>query len=119
MPVIKSAIKKLRQDRKREKQNDALRDSVVAAVRSAKKTKTSSSVKNAISIIDKASKNRLLHKNKASRMKSSLSKLARPESGRTKATAVAKIAPKTQKAKTTKPKTASTTARKKASAKKS
>jgi len=95
MPVIKSAIKKLRQDRKREKHNDMLRDGLTTAVRSAKKTKTSASVKKAISAIDKAAKNNLLHKNKASRMKASLSKLA-------KTTGEKKSAPTTAKAKASK-----------------
>lgn len=80
MPVIKSAIKKLRQDRKQEKQNNLLRDSLRSALRSAKKTKNGKSVGKAIAIVDKASKNNIIHKNKASRLKSSLSKLAKPAS---------------------------------------
>lgn len=110
MPVIKSAIKKLKQDRKREKLNDALRDSVTAAVRSAKKAKTSATVKEAISIVDKAAKHNLLHKNKASRMKSSLAKLAKVTTGK-KASAPA---PKNKSTKTEKP-----TVKKSSNAKKS
>lgn len=95
MPVIKSAIKKLRQDKKREKRNDSLKDTVSNAVRSAKKAKTSTTVKKAISVIDKATKKNLLHKNKAARMKSSLAKLA-------KTTGEKKATPSTTKAKTSK-----------------
>lgn len=80
MPVIKSAIKKLRQDRKHEKQNDILRDALKSAVRSAKKTKSAKAVTKAMSIVDKSAKNNIIHKNKASRMKSSLAKIAKPAS---------------------------------------
>ncbi len=80
MPVIKSAIKKLRQDKKREEANDALRDSLKNAVRSAKKTKTGKSVAKAVAIVDKAAKQNIIHGNKASRLKSSLNKLAKPVS---------------------------------------
>jgi len=80
MPVIKSAIKKLRQDKKREITNDALRDSLKNAVRSAKKTKTGKSVAKAVAIIDKAAKQNIIHGNKASRLKSSLNKIAKPVS---------------------------------------
>ena len=78
MPVIKSAIKKLRQDKKREKANDVLRDSLKSAVRSAKKIKSGKAVAKAVAIVDKASKQGIVHKNKASRLKSALSKIAKP-----------------------------------------
>lgn len=80
MPVIKSAIKKLRQDKKRELQNDALRNSLKSAVRAAKKTKTGKAVTTAIKIIDKSAKNKIIHRNKAARLKSAVSKLARLDS---------------------------------------
>ncbi len=50
------------------------------AVRSAKKSKTGKSVSKAIAIIDKAAKQGIVHNNKASRLKSSLNKLAKPVS---------------------------------------
>ncbi len=77
MPVIKSAIKKLRRDRKREKENDLFRKNLDKALRSARKQKTASKVKEAVSIVDKAVKKNLLHKNKAARIKSSLAKLSK------------------------------------------
>ena len=80
MPVIKSAIKKLKQDKKREAQNDMLRASLRMSVRNAKKSKSGKSVSKAMSIVDKAAKNNIIHKNKASRMKVTLSKLAKPSS---------------------------------------
>ncbi len=82
MPVIKSAIKKLRQDRKREKQNDTIRATVKSAIKKAQKDAKGESVKAAISLIDKAAKKNILHKNKAARMKSSLTKIAKPTARR-------------------------------------
>jgi len=78
MPVIKSAIKKLRQDRKKEKQNDQIRELLKSAIRAAKKARTGKSVTTAISKVDKAAKLNIIHENKAARLKSSLSKLAKP-----------------------------------------
>ena len=117
MPVIKSAIKKLRQDKKREKQNDKVRDLMRSSVRSAKKTKTGKAVTKAISTVDKAAKLNIIHKNKASRLKSSLSKLAKPASSKTiksVITSKAKADPKTTAPK----KAVKTTVKKAPSAKK-
>lgn len=75
MPVIKSAIKKLRKDRKREKENDARRRSLEWAIRQARKSP--SKINAAYSAIDKAVKRNILHKNKAARIKSSLAKLTK------------------------------------------
>ena len=101
MPVIKSAIKKLRQDKKREKQNDDLRSALKSSIRTAKKSKSGKSVAKAISTVDKAAKNRIIHANKAARLKSTLAKISKPAS--TKETV--KAAPKAVKkvAKITKP----------------
>ncbi len=97
MPVIKSAIKKLRQDRKREKKNDALRSSLKSAVSKAKKSKSGKAVAQAVSIVDKAAKNKIIHVNKAARMKSTLTKIAKPTASKvpkkTAATATPKKAP--------------------------
>ena len=75
MPVIKSAIKKLRQDKKREKQNDELRSALKKALRVAKKAKSGKSVATAISTVDKAAKHKIIHTNKAARLKSRIAKL--------------------------------------------
>lgn len=83
MPVIKSAIKKLRQDKEHEKGNDQLRDALKSSVRAAKKMKNGKSVAKAISTVDKAAKKNIIHPNKASRLKSSLSHLAKPASAKT------------------------------------
>lgn len=86
MPIIKSAQKKLRQDKKRTERNvivkqeykDALRD-----VRREAETKgkvKAETVKRAYSTVDKATKKNILHVNKASRLKSRVSKLAHKSS---------------------------------------
>lgn len=74
MPVIKSAIKKLRQDKKREKRNDEFREKLQNALKLAKKTGTPAKISEAVSLLDKAAKNHIIHKNKAARLKSRLNK---------------------------------------------
>jgi small subunit ribosomal protein S20 len=78
MPVIKSAKKKLRQDKKREKANSVVESNFRLAIKDAQKTKSFEKVKNAVKLIDKATKRKIIHKNKAARLKSKLSKIAKP-----------------------------------------
>lgn len=80
MPVIKSAKKKLKQDKKRTRLNSKVKVSYRNAVKDAQKTKTFEKVRLAVSLIDKASKKGIIHKNKAARLKSRLSKVAKPTS---------------------------------------
>lgn len=75
MPVIKSAKKKLRKDQRREKKNDRVRESLKKTIKAARKNPSDKIISQAFQAIDKASKNSLLHKNKAARIKSALSKL--------------------------------------------
>ena len=75
MPVIKSAKKKLRQDKKRTAHNSAFEEAYKKAVKAAKKTPTAESVRLATKATDKAVKHHLVNKNKAARVKSSLAKL--------------------------------------------
>ena len=77
MPVIKSAKKKLRKDRKLQKVNQVLKNKLSAALKDAKKSKTHEKVRIATKLTDLAAKKKLIHKNKAARIKSSLSKLAK------------------------------------------
>lgn len=80
MPVIKSAIKKLRQDKRRKETNDLIRRQVEITVSKAKKeTKDFAVIAQAYSAIDKAVKNGLFEKNKAAHMKSALSKNVKPQ----------------------------------------
>ncbi len=75
MPVIKSAQKKLRQDKKREKKNDVLRHALQKIVKMARKNPAEKTIQDATRALDKAVKKNILHKNKAARLKSAMSKL--------------------------------------------
>lgn len=75
MPVTKSAIKTLRKEKRKEKINNDLRENLRESLKKAKKTNSEASIKKAISFVDKAVKKNLMHKNKAARIKSRLSKL--------------------------------------------
>ncbi len=95
MPVIKSAKKKLKQDRKREKLNNKVRIAYRDAVKVAQKSKNAEKVRIAVKFIDQASKKGIIHKNKAARLKSRLSKLAKPGAKtKTPAKPIAKIGAK-------------------------
>jgi len=88
MPVIKSAKKKLRQDKKREKVNNLLRKAFGDAVKEAQKNRTAEKIRKAVKLVDKAAKKNLIHRNKAARIKSRLSKLAKSSSVKAKAAAI-------------------------------
>jgi len=75
MPVIKSAKKKLKQDKKRTAQNQIVRDVLKNTLKNARKSKTAKTVQDAVKAIDKAAKQNIIHKNKAARLKSKLSLL--------------------------------------------
>jgi small subunit ribosomal protein S20 len=75
MPVIKSAKKKLRKDKKVTVQNNNLRKELKIALKEAVKKPSEASAKKAFKIIDKATKKNIIHKNKGARLKSKLSKL--------------------------------------------
>ncbi|KXK12044.1 MAG: 30S ribosomal protein S20 [Microgenomates bacterium OLB23] len=82
MPVTKSAQKKQRQDKKRQTSNASVRSSYKKAIKkvakpAAKGSTLGSLAKLAMSAIDKAVKKNVMHKNKAARLKSRVSKLSR------------------------------------------
>ncbi len=105
MPVIKSAIKKLRRDKKAEKANDLFRNNLSQIIKLAKKQKTATAVSKAFSQVDRAVKKNLMHASRAAHIKSSLSKLAKPAS---KNVQKAAVAPKKTSSKAVKPKKAAT-----------
>lgn len=79
MPNIRSAKKKLRQDKKRTSRNTVYSKSVEKIVKSlhkATKGKKVEALRKAYSVLDKAVKKKIIHKNKASRLKSRISKLS-------------------------------------------
>lgn len=79
MPVIKSAKKKLRQDKKREKRNNLSRILLAKSLKKARKNPTAGTVSSAVKLLDKMVKKHLIHKNRAARLKSSLTKLVKPK----------------------------------------
>lgn len=75
MPVTKSARKKLRKDGKREDRNDKVASLLKKLIKKAKKTPSEKTVRETVALVDKAARHHLIHKNKAARIKSSLTKL--------------------------------------------
>lgn len=84
MPVTKSAKKKLLQDKKKQKINKKIKDSIKLAIKKAKKTRSAKMMQEAVSLIDKSVKQHITHKNKAARLKSQLAKLPSKKSEITK-----------------------------------
>jgi small subunit ribosomal protein S20 len=83
MPVTKTAKRALRGSRAKEVMNKLTIGKLEVAMRQAKKTKSSEKISKAISLADRAAKRKVIHKNKAARIKSQMAKLA-----------VSKVAPK-------------------------
>lgn len=77
MPILKSAIKKLRQDKKRAEVNQPYREKMRAAVKKMRQVKTKKALQAAFAALDKAAKRKVIHKNQAARLKSRLSKLVK------------------------------------------
>ena len=77
MPIIKSAKKQLRQSKKRQRKNRQSKDALKEAIKLAKIKKTKETVRQAISLVAKAAKKNIMHKNKAARITSQLSKLTK------------------------------------------
>jgi len=75
MPVTKTAKRALRGSRAKEIFNKFTIGKLEVAVRQAKNTKSNAKVTQAISLADRAAKRKVIHKNKAARIKSQMSKL--------------------------------------------
>lgn len=75
MPIIKSAIKKVRQDKIRTARNRAKETVVKKLLKTARKNPNVKNLSAVFSALDKAAKVHLIHKNKAARLKSRLAKL--------------------------------------------
>lgn len=74
MPVLKHAKKKLKQDKVRTVRNKKVKDLYKKLIKEAKASKKADDVSKAFSGIDKATKHHILPKNRAARMKASLTK---------------------------------------------
>ncbi len=95
MPILKNAKKALRVSKRKTVINSRVKSKMRTAVKQMGKAPSADSLRAAYSSIDKAVKNKLVKKNKAARMKSQLSKLAKPEKKAVVATKpAAKTAPK-------------------------
>ena len=86
MPVTKSAKKKLKKDKTRTKENKKVENLFKSAVKKAQKNKTEKVIRDAIKLVDKAVKKNIIHKNKAARLKSKLSKFPPSRAVRSKKT---------------------------------
>lgn len=82
MPVTKSAKKALRRDRRRTKINLKVKKSSKAAVKLYRKKPTKTGLTKAYRELDRAAKKKYIHRNKASRLKSRLSKLLAGDTGK-------------------------------------
>jgi small subunit ribosomal protein S20 len=76
MPIIKSAKKKLRQDKKRSRDNLRIQATYKSAVKSALVKPTKKSISDAQSAVDKAAKKKVIHANKAARLKRQIARHA-------------------------------------------
>lgn len=76
MAHLKSAIKKAARAEDLEKQNKAYKSKVKRVIKDTLEHLTAESVKNATSVIDKASAKRIIHKNTARRQKSRIARRA-------------------------------------------
>ncbi len=79
MPLLQNAKKALRVSKRNATVNSRVRSIVKTMVDKVKKSPTAENLRSAYSAVDSAVKKNLMHKNKAARVKSQLSKLAKPE----------------------------------------
>lgn len=76
MPILKNAKKALRSAKRKAVVNSRVKSQMKTAIDSVKTKASKEGVSAAFSRIDRAVKHNLIHKNKAARLKSQLSKLA-------------------------------------------
>ncbi len=75
MPVTKTAKRALRASKRKQVVNKIIINRLGAAIRLAKKGRKKANIIKAISLTDRVAKKKIIHKNKAARIKSQLSKL--------------------------------------------
>ena len=79
MPITKSAIKKLRGDKKKAVFNKTTKTKAKSAIDAFKKALSADTLNKAFSMVDKAAKKGVLKKGKANRIKARLSKKISPK----------------------------------------
>ncbi len=80
MPVTKQATKKVRQDKRKAVFNLRRKNDYKKAVKEFLKHPTEAALKSVFKTVDRAAKTNVIHKNKASRIKSRLSKKIKSDS---------------------------------------
>jgi len=76
LPVTQSAAKALRRDNRRKRVNNKIKIKYRQALKKARQDPNEENLRSAFSTLDIAAKKKVIHKNKASRLKSRLSKLS-------------------------------------------
>lgn len=89
MPVTKQAIKKIRQDARKTIYNMRVKKTYKLAVAAFRKNPTAKAISEVFSKLDRAAKTNIIHKNKAARLKSRLSKLIATKPSKATKTAAA------------------------------
>lgn len=74
MPIIRSAKKKMRSDNRKKEYNLRRKSTIKQAIKAVEKEPTKENFSIAQKALDKAAKTNVIHKNKAARLKSRLSK---------------------------------------------
>jgi len=97
MPVTKQATKKVRQDKRKAASNLKVRDAFKSAARAFRKNPTAEGLAVVYKSVDRAAKTNVIHKNRAARIKSRLSKLL--ATGKSAAVTPKKSVPKVAEAK--------------------
>ena len=90
MPITKGAIRKQRADRVKTAINDRVKNLYRQALKKARQKPTLKSLSEAFQKLDRAAQAHVIHRNKAARLKSRLSKLLPKSKPTTRATKVAK-----------------------------
>lgn len=83
MPVIKSSAKALRRDKRRTLVNKKVKKNLKKILKKVRQNPAKENLRQAASALDRAAKNKIIHKNKANRLKSRLSSLAKRAKGET------------------------------------
>jgi len=97
MPVTKSAKKALRKDQRRAVINKLRKKITKEAIKTFKKTLSEKDFEKAVSLVDRLAKNKVIHKNKAARLKSRLTKLLATKRGKKSQELPTKAVKKTKK----------------------
>jgi len=74
MPVTKTAKRALRVSKRKQKVNSRIKSNLEASIRTAVRSGKKTDIRDAVSNTDKAAKKHIIHKNKAARIKSRLTR---------------------------------------------